>query len=95
VFGRRLPASLEVSIESSTDPGGIAGDERLVGDVFDDDRARSDDRVIANLDAGIDDRTPADPDVLADGDWLASLDALASPSGRGRVGRGVEVHAGT
>ena len=52
---------------------GVAADDGIGGHIFSDDSTWSDDRIVADGDAGIDDGAAADPDIVADGDRLAEF----------------------
>src|SRR5918998_1516049 len=73
-------------------PRGISGDGRARGDVSRHHAARADDGVVANGDAGQEDRAAADPDVAADPDGPAALEALAPERGIAGMVGGEHLH---
>lgn len=70
---------------------GIAADDRAGGYIFGDHGTRSDDGVVADVDAGIDDSTAADPDIVADGDGFAEFFAGIAGNRIERMSRCVNV----
>ena len=70
---------------------GIAADDGIGGYIFGDHGTRSDDGVVADSDAGIDDSTAADPNIVADGDGFPEFFAGITGNRIERMSRSVNV----
>ena len=80
-----------VRVDFLYDACGVPAHDDAVGHVRRDDGTGGDNRVVADSDTGIENRPPAEPDVVADGDGRTVLRAGSPLSRVDRVGGGVDV----
>lgn len=90
-----LPFSmgLRLLFKCLDDDSWIATDNRIRRHVFDDNGTRSDNGIVADRDARIDDGTPANPYIIADAHRLAAFDTGEPLLDIERMSRCIDVDA--